>query len=117
MLAARFSHDPLSGVYRGMIPRANNHRTKSGALWSAELPRISSIRNSGNCAARVGLIVVGHWKTPGRSEKKQPCTCDEIVHAILALSRLQTFRRAFPGQRGSDSGPPKRSGNDGCAWT
>jgi hypothetical protein len=46
--SAIFSHDPLIGVYSGMIPCANNQVTMSVLKCPARLSQISSIRSGGS---------------------------------------------------------------------
>jgi hypothetical protein len=57
MLSALFSHEPPSGVYKGLMPCANRHRTNAGVLGPARLSSTSSTRKGGNCRARVGFTV------------------------------------------------------------
>ena len=39
MDSVMFSHDPLSGVYSGMMPCSNSHTTKRVVRWPANLVR------------------------------------------------------------------------------
>ena len=48
-----FSHEPPSGVYRGMLPCANSHNTKLGVRWPLRLSSTSSSRKGGSTALRV----------------------------------------------------------------
>jgi hypothetical protein len=48
-----FSHDPLKGVYSGMIPWLKSHRTISGVVCPAKLSQIKSMRNSGSSCGNV----------------------------------------------------------------
>ena len=52
-----FSQDPLSGVYRGMMPCSNNHTTKLAVRWPARLSMTNSIRSGGSVSSSVGLTV------------------------------------------------------------
>jgi len=57
--SAMFSHDPHSGVYNGMTPQLNIHKTNSGVLCPARLSNTNSIRNDGSSAGKV----IGHCKS------------------------------------------------------
>jgi len=48
-----FSHDPASGVYKGMIPWRNIHSTISGVLCPTRLSITRSIRNGGRFCGNV----------------------------------------------------------------
>jgi hypothetical protein len=52
-----FSHDPLNGVYSGIIPWLNSHRTISGVLCPAKLSQINSIRSGGTMLGNVTRTV------------------------------------------------------------
>lgn len=48
-----FSHDPPTGVYTGITPSANSHRTNAGVLCPARLSSTNRIRNGGRWSGRV----------------------------------------------------------------
>ncbi|CDS48519.1 hypothetical protein [Polaromonas sp. CG9_12] len=53
MDSAMFSHEPLSGVYGGITPCANNHSTNAGVRCPLRLSYTSSRRSRGNRAGSV----------------------------------------------------------------
>ena len=51
--SALLSHEPLSSVYKGIIPWANIHRTKVGVKWPAKSSITTNTRNGGNSRGSV----------------------------------------------------------------
>jgi hypothetical protein len=47
------SHEPLNGVYSGMIPWRKSQRTISGVAWPAKLSQIKSMRKGGTASGTV----------------------------------------------------------------
>jgi hypothetical protein len=48
-----FSHDPLTGVYKGITPWANSHNTNAAVLWPDRLSSTNNARSGGSSAGRV----------------------------------------------------------------
>jgi hypothetical protein len=55
--SAIFNHEPLSGVYKGMMSCAINHSTIVGVLCPARLSQINNIRNGGTSSGKASRVV------------------------------------------------------------
>jgi hypothetical protein len=65
--SAMFSQEPESGVYSGMPPCWNNHRTIDQLVCPARLSQTSRSRSGGSGSRGAWPRQVSHWHRGGRS--------------------------------------------------